>query len=79
MKVWITKYALLQGIYTAEVTQSAVAPNMVSQKQENVYYHGEGREWHRTEAKAKAHANKMVQSKIKSLKNQLKKYQKMSF
>lgn len=82
MKVWITKYALTQGIYEAEVEQSLRSPSMVSQKQANSYslcYHGEDQEWHRTEAGAKARANKMVQDKIKSLDKQMAKYRKMVF
>ncbi len=82
MKVWITKYALTQGIYEAEVEQSTAAPNMVSQKQKNTYdicYHGEGRDWHRTEEAARVKANKMVQDKISALKKQLIKLEKVVF
>jgi hypothetical protein len=82
MKVWISKYALTQGIYEAEVEQSTTSPSMVSQKQENTYdtcYHGEGREWHRTPEEARAKANKMVNDKIKSLEKQLVKLKNMVF
>ena len=82
MKVWITKYALTQGVYEAEVEQSACAPSMVSQKQVNTYaltYHGENKEWHRTEAGARQRANEMVQTKIKSLKKSLAKFEKLVF
>jgi len=38
MKVWISKYALTQGIYEAEVEQSISTPSMVAQKQVNTYH-----------------------------------------
>lgn len=83
MKVWITKYAFTQGIFSVEAEQTlASAPDMVSVKQASTYndcYHGEGREWHRTEAAAKIKANQMVVDKIKSLKKQLKKLEKTVF
>jgi hypothetical protein len=41
------------------------------------YFHHEGKEWHRTEAEAKARANKMVLDKIKSLKKQLAKLESL--
>lgn len=82
MKVWITKYALTQGIYEAEVEQSKSSPSMVSQRRANTYdicYHGEGKDWHRTPEAARAKATKMVEDKIKSLKKQLKKLENMVF
>jgi len=82
MKVWITKYALTQGIYEAKVEISPVMPGMAIQPQgkiPTIYYHGEGEEWHRTYESAKARAEEMVRSKIKSLQKQITKLQGLKF
>ena len=79
VKVWITKYALTSGIKELEVEYSADFPDMVMGKAWNDYYHGEGREWHRTYESAVARAEKMRLKKIESLKRQLVKYEKMRF
>lgn len=82
MKVWISKYALTQGIYEAEVERSTSAPSMVVQKQATTYaiaYHGEGKEWHHTEQEAKDKANQMVAAKIESLEKQLRKLRGTKF
>jgi hypothetical protein len=80
---WISKYALTQGVYSVEAEEpTASIPSMISVRQKTTYstcYHGEGRDWHRTEAEARTKANKMVQDKIKSLKKQLKKLEVMEF
>lgn len=78
MKVWITKYALSQGIKEIEVEQSKDFPDMVSDKW-NASYHGEGREWHRTFESAKMKAEDMRLNKIVSLNKQIQKYEKMKF
>ena len=86
MKVWISKYALTQGILEAEGQPSTSTPaTMICESTGPFtdivfpYFHGEGREWHRTEAEAKIKANEMVQCKIKSLEKQLAKLRKMVF
>lgn len=79
MKVWITKYALSDGIKELEVEQSDFSPNMVFGKVYNDCYHGEGKEWHRTYASATVRANEMRQKKIASLKKQIEKLEKMRF
>jgi hypothetical protein len=43
------------------------------------YFHGEGREWHRTEKAAKAKATEMRDKKIKSLTKQIIKLKSMEF
>lgn len=55
---------------------------MLVVKQENTYseyYHGEGRDWHLTEESAGVRATQMVKDKIKSLKKQITKIEKMRF
>ena len=82
MKVWVTKYALSQGIYSADVEETS-SLGLVVQRQENgsypMYYHEEGRDWHRTEEAAVIKANKMVTDKIVSLRKQVAKLENTTF
>jgi hypothetical protein len=79
-QVWSTKNALnSKGI---EFLRGEI-------KGDNFYYYpdyfsmyylfGEGREWHRTKEQAIAAAEEMRKSKIKSLKSQIEKLEKLSF
>lgn len=43
------------------------------------YYHGEGKDWHRTEAQAMLRAESMRQAKLKSLRKSLAKLEAMTF
>lgn len=43
------------------------------------YYHGEGKEWHRTKKSAIKKAEEMRQKKIDSLKKQVEKLERMMF
>lgn len=80
MKVWITKYALTDGIKELEVKQSEEYPDMVKGGLEyDSYYHGEGREWHKTYESAVARAEEMRLKKIDSLKKQIAKWEKKRF
>lgn len=80
---WISKYALTQGIFAVEANEPGTAtPGLISVAQADTYadcYHGEGRDWHRTYEGAANKANQMLENKIKSLKAQLVKFQKMGF
>lgn len=77
MKVWITKYALTSGIVEieGEITESGSLYDMRSSLP--MYYHGEGKEWHRTKESAIKKAEEMRQKKIESLKKQIKKLEEM--
>lgn len=79
MKVWITKYALTTGIFemTAEITEHGSAYDMHSSFP--TYYHGEGKEWHKTKESAIARAEEMRHKKIASLKKQIEKLEGMKF
>lgn len=85
MKVWITKYALTQGVYEAEVIDDCrdtdPSGNMIAVKEESFtpYYHGKGKEWHETKESAISKAEQMRQKKISSLKKQIEKLEKMKF
>ena len=78
--VWVTKYALTSGIEVIEVTQSDFAPGMVSDtRPHRGNFHGEGKEWHRTQDGATLRAEEMRLNKIKSLKKSLDKFMNMTF
>lgn len=82
MKVWITKYALTTGIYEAEVEETHCA-SMVSLRTApgsfSQYFHGEGKDWHRTKESAVARAESMRIKKIASLKKSLAAFEKLRF
>ena len=79
MKAWITKYALTTGIFeiTAEITEHGSAYDMHSSFP--TFYHGEGKEWHRTKESAIAKAEEMRRKKIASLKKQIERLEKLYF
>ena len=86
MKVWITKYALTEGIIEGEGEPSKTTPNLMCCEKTGYFkdvtfplFHGEGREWHLTEQAAKVRATQMVEAKITSLKKSLKKFESMVF
>lgn len=88
MKVWITKYALTQGIIEAECydifTAEDPADNMICIRDEghgifNKYYRGEGREWHRTKESAVKKANEMRLMEIVRLKMKAEQLENMKF
>lgn len=53
--------------------------DMANGKAWNDYYHGEGKEWHRTRESAVAKAEEMRCKKIDSLKKQIEKLEKKRF
>jgi hypothetical protein len=80
MKVWITKYALTTGIFEVEVRD--VENGMVAHKQQgcyDIYYHGQGNEWHLNVESAIAKAEDMRKKKIAALKKQIAKLEKADF
>ena len=80
MKVFITKYALSQGIYEAEVEDCG--DGMVRQPNANCYascFHGEGREWAKTREAAIECAEKMRTRKLASIEKQVKKLKALEF
>jgi hypothetical protein len=82
MKVWISKYALTQGIYERDVEQSKETPTMVTCQGKSFfteYYHGEGKDWHLTRAGAVKKANEMREKAIASAEKKIAKLKKMVF
>lgn len=97
MKVWITKYALSKGIWTAEIDGPCLdvdgneyASQMIECKHvktpkgdlalgyfRGAHFHGEGREWHRTEAQARARARLLRDNKIASLRKKIATLEKL--
>ena len=70
-QVWITKYALTKGIYKEAVEiDGNMASTCVGWR---THYHGEGREWHRSEQSAVKRAEELRMAKIESLEAQLRK------
>ena len=79
MKVWITKYALTQGIIETEGEVSVDLPDILDAKGIVNYLHGEGKEWHRTKESAIQKAEEMRQKKIASRTKQIEKLEEMRF
>ena len=81
MKVWITKYALTQGIFEIEAEECGMGfPGMIQTKEEHPSHcHEEGKDWHRSKESAVKRAEEMRQKKISSLKKKLEKLEKMKF
>jgi hypothetical protein len=82
--VWITKYALTEGIQETDAEHClAAAPKgtMINCPSLGVFatFHGEGRDWHRTKEGAVAKAEKMRLAKIVNLQKMIKKLEAMKF
>jgi hypothetical protein len=69
-KVWITKYALTDGIMTADVVVSSEHVGVSVYLLRGRCYIGKSN-WHRSEAAARIHVDKMIEAKRKSLMKQL--------
>lgn len=81
MKVWISKYALTNGVLEIEARVcDNVSPDMIEDINEKYhYYHYEGRDWHRTRESALTKAEQMRKKKIASLETQIEKLRKLRF
>lgn len=80
MKVFITSYALTLGILERDADQ--VTSDMISVPGSDYgsqYFHGEGRQWHKTREAAVERAEHLRLKKIKSLENQIKKLKALKF
>lgn len=78
-KVFVTKYALTAGIEEVEVEACEGSSGMVKGPSVFEYYHGEGREWHRTRESAVKKAEDMRARKLESLNKQIAKLEKFKF
>lgn len=82
MKVWISVYALMQGIEEKDVEIcSSISEDTVIENGIDCirFYHGKGREWHLTKEDAIRKADELRNKKIDLLKRQIKKLQNMKF
>lgn len=80
MKVWISKYALTQGIYEAEVTTSETG--WVYQPISKEFPYGASiplKNWHANRYDAVQQAQRMRDDKIKSLEQQIAKLRALEF
>lgn len=78
MEVYITRYALSDGILEKEAEECDRFPGMI-ETDDHAYFHGEGKDWTRTKEAAVARAEEMKAKKIKSLKKQIEKLEAMKF
>jgi hypothetical protein len=81
MKIYITKYALTDGIVESEAEINggmAVVRKQYSGGLDQ-YFHGEGKDWHLSKESAIAKAEDMRLKKIASVKKQLSKLEELSF
>lgn len=77
MKVFITKYALTQGIIEIDDAEiCSIAEKMISSPKYGYFFE---KEWHDTQAEAIAFAEEMRIKKIASLKKQIAKLEKINF
>lgn len=76
---YITKFSLTRGIILIQV--ELCADGMVKDLRAgfSTYYHGEGREWHRTLESALHRANQMRTAKLKNLQKQMDKIASLEF
>jgi len=83
MKVWITKYALTNGIIEVDGDISTCSTKLFTYRHgagtfmQSAY--GEGKEWHRTREEAVVRAEEMRITKLKSLDKSIKKISSIKF
>lgn len=77
VRVWITRYALTQGIFVIE--GEVGPPHMISFKGSYITECYHGKDWHRTSEAALKRAEEMRKLKIASLKASIERVQKIQF
>lgn len=75
IEAWITKYLLTKGIY--KVSAEKCRPEMIKELDSKWGNYFHGKEWHATEADAKAHAAVIIAAKRKSIARQIASIDKM--
>ena len=80
-KYWIIKYALTKGIYEVKAKTSNDNKDVLIAREgiSISWFHGEGKEWCKSQEDAISRANDMKIKKIESLKKQLKSLENMTF
>ena len=81
MKIWITKYALAQGILEKEgnlfMDDPILACVLAHDNLITAYYHQ--KEWHTTREEAVIEANRMKEKRLVQLKKQIIRLEKLTF
>lgn len=78
MKVWITKYALTQGIFVKEAFDTS-SDRMIGYQDGSCRSYIHKPDWHTSEAEVLAHAEEMRTKKLRSLEKQIAKLQQLRF
>ena len=78
MRVFITKYALTKGIYEADVRKCEGCPDMVVEQSGWGNYWQKG-QWHLTREEAVDRARVMQASKLRALRQQIRKIEALTF
>jgi hypothetical protein len=78
MKVWISKYALSQGILETEVKRTSVE-GMVQASDVSLPTYFHGWEWHSTWEEAAQRAEELKEKRLKSLQKQIRKLENLHF
>jgi len=76
MKIWISQYALSEGVIETEGETREISMVLLNSGR---YVYGEGRNWHRTREDAVARAEEMRKKKISSLRKQLERLEALCF
>lgn len=76
---YVTKYALTAGIQKRRLRISSSTGLVATADHPPIYFHGAGKEWHRTWESALARAEKMRADKIASLQKSIAKLEMMEF
>lgn len=82
MKIWISQYALSEGVIEIEgetIASGRGTETSMVRLVSGRYVYGEGKNWHRTREGAVARAEEMRKRKISSLRKQLELLEAMCF
>ncbi len=81
MKVWITTWALTEGIIETDAEVCKSSPSMIvwNNKGYDQYAHGDGKNWHRDRHSAINKAGLMKDAKLSSLERAIERIKKLEF
>lgn len=82
MEIYVTKYALTSGILKLEAEVDDSVATVRGNRNKGTYdqwFHGEGKDWHRTWESALARAEEMRIRKLQSLDKKMKKIGALEF
>lgn len=81
MKIYVTRYALSEGIKEFDAAKETVSGGMFIKDNDgsSIYFHGEGIEWHKTKEAAAKRAEEMRLARLVSLHKQIEKLETMKF